>query len=117
MNFDWHNPYPSVRTPVFARNLVATSQPLAAQAGLRMLHSGGNAVDAAVAAAAVLTLTEPCSNGLGADNFAIVWDPSARRCWDSIPAVPRPQRGRSITSAENTATISSTTGRSAAGTR
>jgi len=79
MNFDWHNPYPSVRTPVFARNLVATSQPLAAQAGLRMLHSGGNAVDAAVAAAAVLTMTEPCSNGLGADNFAIVWDPSAQQ--------------------------------------
>ena len=79
MNFDWHNPYPSVRTPVFARNLVATSQPLAAQAGLRMLQSGGNAVDAAVAAAAVLTMTEPCSNGLGADNFAIVWDPSAQQ--------------------------------------
>ena len=79
MNFDWHNPYPSVRTPVFARNLVATSQPLAAQAGLRMLQAGGNAVDAAVAAAAVITMTEPCSNGLGADNFAIVWDPSARQ--------------------------------------
>ena len=79
MNFDWHNPYPSVRTPVFARNLVATSQPLAAQAGLRMLQAGGNAVDAAVAAAAVITMTEPCSNGLGADNFAIVWDPSTRQ--------------------------------------
>jgi len=74
-NFDWTNPYPSVRTPVFARNLVATSQPLAAQAGLRVMQAGGNAVDAAVAAAAVVTMTEPCSNGLGADNFAIVWDP------------------------------------------
>jgi gamma-glutamyltranspeptidase/glutathione hydrolase len=78
MTFDWHNPYPSTRTPVFARNLVATSQPLAAQAGLRMLQAGGNAVDAAVAAAAVITMTEPCSNGLGADNFAIVWDPGAK---------------------------------------
>ncbi|HTN48488.1 MAG TPA: gamma-glutamyltransferase family protein [Burkholderiaceae bacterium] len=78
MNFDWHNSYPSVRTPVFARNLVATSQPLAAQAGLRMLQAGGNAADAAVAAAAVITMTEPCSNGLGADNFAIVWDPSSK---------------------------------------
>lgn len=79
MNFDWSNPYPSVRTPVFARNIVATSQPLAAQAGLRVLAAGGNAVDAAIAAAAVITLTEPCSNGLGADNFAIVWDPASRR--------------------------------------
>ena len=78
MNFNWTNPYPTVRTPVFARNLVATSQPLAAQAGLRMLQAGGNAADAAVAAAAVITMTEPCSNGLGADNFAIVWDPVRR---------------------------------------
>jgi gamma-glutamyltranspeptidase/glutathione hydrolase len=79
MSFNWANPYPTVRTPVFARNLVATSQPLAAQAGLRMLQAGGNAVDAAVAAAAVITLTEPCSNGLGSDNFAIVWDPATRQ--------------------------------------
>jgi gamma-glutamyltranspeptidase/glutathione hydrolase len=78
MTFDWTNPYPTVRTPVFANNLVATSQPLAAQAGLRILQSGGNAVDAAVAAAAVITMTEPCSNGLGSDNFAIVWDPTSR---------------------------------------
>jgi len=74
MNFDWTNPFPTTRRPVFARNVVATSQPLAAQAGLAMLGRGGNAVDAAVAAAAVIALTEPCSNGLGADNFAIVWD-------------------------------------------
>ena len=74
--FDWHNPYQSSRAPVFARDLVATSQPLAAQAGLGMLQRGGNAVDAAVCAAAVIALTEPCSNGLGADNFAIVWDGS-----------------------------------------
>jgi gamma-glutamyltranspeptidase/glutathione hydrolase len=78
MSFNWTNPYPTVRTPVFARNLVATSQPLAAQAGLRVMQAGGNAVDAAVAAAAVITMTEPCSNGLGADNFAIVWDPVQR---------------------------------------
>ncbi len=74
MSFDWNNPYPSVRTPVFARNIVSTSHPLAAQAGLRMLQEGGNAVDAAIAAAAAITIVEPVSNGLGSDNFALVWD-------------------------------------------
>ena len=73
-DFDWINPYPTVRTPVFARNVVATSQPLAAQAGLRMLAAGGNAIDAIVAAASTITLTEPVSNGLGSDAFAILWD-------------------------------------------
>src|ERR1700740_1549925 len=72
--FNWSNPYPTTRTPVFARNVVATSQPLAASAGLLMMRRGGNAVDAAIAAAAAIALTEPCSNGLGSDNFAIVWD-------------------------------------------
>lgn len=78
-SFHWANPYSTIRTPVFARNIVATSQPLAAQAGLRILQGGGNAVDAAIAAAAVITMTEPCSNGLGSDNFAIVWDPESRQ--------------------------------------
>ncbi len=77
MHFDWSNPYPTVRSPVFARNVVSTSQPLAAQAGLRMLHKGGNAVDAAVAAAAAMAIVEPVSNGLGSDNFAILWDGQA----------------------------------------
>jgi gamma-glutamyltranspeptidase/glutathione hydrolase len=72
--FDWSLPYPSRRQPLLARNVVATSQPLAAQAGLRMMLAGGNAVDAALATAIALTVVEPTSNGLGSDAFAIVWD-------------------------------------------
>ena len=74
MNFDWKTAYPSTRVPVFARNVVSTSHPLAAQAGLRMIQQGGNAVDGAIAAAAVMTIVEPCSNGLGSDAFCILWD-------------------------------------------
>jgi gamma-glutamyltranspeptidase/glutathione hydrolase len=72
LRFDY--PYPSRRMPVFAANVVATSQPLAAQAGLQMLADGGTAVDAAVAAAIALTVVEPSSNGIGSDAFALVWD-------------------------------------------
>jgi gamma-glutamyltranspeptidase/glutathione hydrolase len=74
MSFDWTAAYPSRRQPIFARNAVATSQPLATQAGIAMLRAGGNAIDAALATAIALTVVEPCSNGLGSDLFAIVWD-------------------------------------------
>ena len=74
MTFDYHSPYLTHRAPLFARNVVATSHPLAAQAGLRMLAAGGNAVDAAIATAACMTIVEPCSNGLGSDAFCILWD-------------------------------------------
>jgi gamma-glutamyltranspeptidase/glutathione hydrolase len=72
--FDWSFPYAWPRKPILAANVVCTSQPLAAQAGLRMLAEGGNAVDAAIATAITLTLVEPVSNGIGSDAFAIVWD-------------------------------------------
>ena len=72
--FGWELPYAWPRKPVLATNVVCTSQPLAAQAGLRMLADGGSAVDAAIATAIALTVVEPVSNGIGSDAFAIVWD-------------------------------------------
>ena len=68
------NPYGWPRKPLLAANVVSTSQPLAAQAGLQMLAAGGSAVDAILATAITLTLVEPVSNGIGSDAYAIVWD-------------------------------------------
>jgi gamma-glutamyltranspeptidase/glutathione hydrolase len=73
-SFDWAKGYASRRMPVFGNNVVSTTHPLGAQAGMRMLWKGGSAVDAAIAAAAVMTIVEPCSNGLGSDSFCILWD-------------------------------------------
>ncbi len=69
---DWNLPYPSQRSPIVASDVVATSQPLAVQAGLDAIRRGGNAVDAAIATAITLTVVEPNNNGVGSDAFAIV---------------------------------------------
>src|SRR3954468_21378647 len=72
--FDGKNPSPWPRKPLLAQNVVSTSQPLAAQAGLQMLVAGGSAVDAILATAITLSLWEPVSNGIGSDAYALVWD-------------------------------------------
>ncbi|MGP4067141.1 gamma-glutamyltransferase family protein [Halobacillus sp. B29] len=69
-----YHPYETTRNSTIAKNgMVATSQPLASQAGLSILQKGGNAIDAAIATAAALTVVEPTSNGIGSDAFALVW--------------------------------------------
>ncbi len=72
--FSWDLPYASRRMPILANNAVATSHPLAAQAGLTMMQRGGSAADAIIATAIALTVLEPISNGIGSDAFALLWD-------------------------------------------
>ncbi|MBV8394555.1 MAG: gamma-glutamyltransferase [Alphaproteobacteria bacterium] len=73
-SFSYDLPYASRKLPVFAENVVASSQHLAATAGLRMMAKGGNAVDAAIASAIAITVVEPTMNGIGSDAFCILWD-------------------------------------------
>jgi len=81
MPFSWDFPYKSQQMPILAKNVVATSQPLAAQAGVDALRKGGNAVDAALATAITLTVVEPTSNGIGSDAFCILWDSESRQLY------------------------------------
>jgi gamma-glutamyltranspeptidase/glutathione hydrolase len=80
--------------------MVATSQPLATRAGLRALERGGNAADAALAAAAVLCVTEPMSTGIGGDCFAQVWRDGRLECLDS--AGPAPAAAEPLSPVEQT---------------
>lgn len=81
---------PSLRVSTYGgKGMVSTSNPLAAQAGLDVLKRGGNAVDAAVAAAACLTVVEPTNNGIGSDTFAMVW--SGGKLYGLNSSGPAPQ--------------------------
>ncbi len=91
MNYDsLYYPYSSRRMVVYAKNgMIATSQCLAAQAGLEILKKGGNAIDAAIATAACLTVVEPTSNGIGGDAFALIWTKEKLHGLNSSGPAPR----------------------------
>ncbi len=83
--------YPSQRFPIYARGgMVNCSSPQAAAAGLEVLRRGGNAMDAAVAAAAALTVVEPTANGIGSDAFALIWSEKDRRLYGLNSSGPAP---------------------------
>ena len=83
--------YASRRYPLFARSgMVSCSVPQASAAGLEILRNGGNAMAAAVAAAAALTVTEPTSNGLGSDAFALIWSEKEQKLFGLNASGPAP---------------------------
>ena len=84
--------YPSQRYPLYARNgMVNCSSPMASAAGLQALRQGGNAMDAIVAAAATLTVTEPTANGIGSDAFALIWSAKDAKLYGLNSSGPAPQ--------------------------
>ncbi|GAB1487147.1 gamma-glutamyltransferase family protein [Aminivibrio sp.] len=91
VQFDPHYyPYPSKRNMTYAsRGMVCASHPLAAQAGLEILKKGGNAVDAAIATAAALTVVEPTANGIGSDAFALLWKEGRLLGYNASGPAPR----------------------------
>ena len=93
MNFDpTFQKYPSRRYPICARGgMVNASSPQASAAGLEILRRGGNAIDAAVATAAALTVVEPTANGLGGDAFALVWMEGEKKLYGLNSSGPAPQ--------------------------
>lgn len=92
MQFETYT-FPSRRSNIIAHNgLVATSQPLAAQAGLRVLQEGGNAIDAAIATVATLCVVEPTSTGIGGDAFALIWSAQEERLFGLNASGPAPMR-------------------------
>lgn len=91
MNFESFH-FPGRRSNIVAHNgVVATSQPLAAQAGLAVLKAGGNAVDAAIATVATLCVVEPCSTGIGGDAFALIWQADEGKLYGLNASGPAPQ--------------------------
>ena len=84
----WDAPYAAVRHPPIARRMVSTTHPLATQAALAMLAQGGNAVDAALAAAIALVVVEPVSTGLGSDLFALVGSDSGAEVLNATGRAP-----------------------------
>ncbi|MBE2221277.1 MAG: gamma-glutamyltransferase [Anaerolineae bacterium] len=91
MNFEQFD-FPSRRSNVMSfQGLVATSQPLAAQAGLDVLKAGGNAVDAAIATVATLCVVEPCSTGIGGDAFALIWSAQDQKLYGLNASGPAPE--------------------------
>jgi gamma-glutamyltranspeptidase / glutathione hydrolase len=87
--FSFEQAYRWQRVPVFGRQVVATSSPAAAQVGLAILERGGNAIDAAVAVAATLSVVEPTMNGVGSDLFALVWDGAALHALNASGRSPK----------------------------
>ena len=83
--------YPSRRYPIYAKGgMVNSSNPQASAAGLEVLKKGGNAMDAAVATASTLTVTEPTANGIGSDAFALVWSAKEQKLYGLNSSGPAP---------------------------